>query len=32
VEGLIDLAVAEAASSWRDRLPSLLDGVAPATN
>ena len=32
VEGLIDLGVAEAASAWRDRLPSLLDGVAPATN
>ncbi|HEY7915654.1 MAG TPA: phosphoribosylformylglycinamidine synthase subunit PurL [Acidimicrobiales bacterium] len=32
VEGLIDVGVAEAVASWRDRLPSLLDGVAPATN
>jgi phosphoribosylformylglycinamidine synthase len=32
VEGLVDLSVAEAARSWRGRLPSLLDDLAPATN
>ena len=32
VEGLVDLSVAEAVNSWRGRLPSLLDDLAPATN
>ncbi len=31
VEGLVDLSVALATGSWRDRLPSLLDELAPAT-
>ncbi len=31
VEGLVDLGVAEATESWRTRLPSLLDELAPAT-
>ncbi len=30
VEGLVDLAVAEAAAAWRGRLPGLLDELAPA--
>jgi phosphoribosylformylglycinamidine synthase len=32
VEGLVDLSLAQATGSWRERLPSLLDGLAPATN
>ncbi|HEY5097834.1 MAG TPA: phosphoribosylformylglycinamidine synthase subunit PurL, partial [Acidimicrobiales bacterium] len=32
VEGLVDLDLAEATAAWRGRLPSLLDGLAPATN
>ena len=32
VEGLVDLDLAEATAAWRSRLPSLLDGLAPATN
>jgi phosphoribosylformylglycinamidine synthase II len=31
VEGLVDLGVAEATASWRGRLPSLLDEVAPSS-
>jgi phosphoribosylformylglycinamidine synthase len=31
IDGLVDLAVAEAAAAWRDRLPALLDQLAPAT-
>ena len=31
VDGLVDLGVAEATESWRSRLPSLLDGLAPAS-
>jgi phosphoribosylformylglycinamidine synthase len=29
VEGLVDLDIAEVTASWRDCLPSRLDGVAP---
>jgi phosphoribosylformylglycinamidine synthase len=32
VEGLVDLGLAEVTASWRDRLPSLLDELAPVTN
>ncbi len=32
VEGLVDLGVAETTASWRGRLPSLLDGIAPVSN
>jgi phosphoribosylformylglycinamidine synthase subunit PurL len=32
VEGLVDLTLVQATGSWRGRLPSLLDGLAPATN
>ena len=32
VEGLMDLALAEAAAAWRDRLPSVLDQLAPVTD
>ncbi|MGO8869798.1 MAG: phosphoribosylformylglycinamidine synthase subunit PurL [Acidimicrobiales bacterium] len=31
VEGLVDVGVDEATRSWRDRLPDLLDALAPAT-
>jgi phosphoribosylformylglycinamidine synthase len=30
VDGLVDLAVADARAVWRDRLPILLDDLAPA--
>ncbi|MGH9078804.1 MAG: AIR synthase related protein, partial [Acidimicrobiales bacterium] len=30
VEGLVDLSVSEATRAWRDRLPDLLDELAPA--
>jgi hypothetical protein len=32
VDGLFDLGVAEATAAWRDRLPSLLDELAPVTS
>jgi phosphoribosylformylglycinamidine synthase subunit PurL len=32
VEGLIDISVADATAAWRDKLPSLLDELAPVTN
>ena len=32
VEGLVDLSLVQATGSWRGRLPSLLDGLAPASN
>jgi phosphoribosylformylglycinamidine synthase subunit PurL len=32
VEGLVDLSVSEATESWRNRLPVLLDELAPVTN
>jgi phosphoribosylformylglycinamidine synthase len=32
VDGLVDLDLAQATASWRDRLPGLLDGLAPITN
>ena len=32
VEGLMDLALAEAAAAWRDRLPSVLDQLVPVTD
>jgi hypothetical protein len=32
VDGLVDLDLAQATASWRDRLPGLLDGLAPVTN
>jgi phosphoribosylformylglycinamidine synthase len=32
VEGLVDVGVDEASSSWRNRLPDLLDELAPATD
>ncbi len=32
VDGLFDLGVAEATAAWRDRLPSLLDGMVPVTS
>jgi hypothetical protein len=32
VDGLVDLDLAEATSAWRDRLPALLDALAPVTN
>ncbi len=32
VEGLVDLGLAEATAAWRDRLPSVLDELAPVTN
>jgi len=31
VDGLFDLGVDEATAAWHDRLPSLLDELAPAT-
>jgi phosphoribosylformylglycinamidine synthase len=31
VDGLVDVGVAEATAAWRDRLPSLLDELAPAS-
>ncbi|HZM57455.1 MAG TPA: hypothetical protein VFC03_20770, partial [Acidimicrobiales bacterium] len=31
VDGLVDLGVSEATESWRSRLPSLLDELAPAS-
>jgi hypothetical protein len=32
VDGLVDLGLDEARAAWRDRLPSLLDDLAPVTN
>jgi phosphoribosylformylglycinamidine synthase subunit PurL len=32
VEGLVDISVADATAAWRDKLPSLLDELAPVTN
>jgi phosphoribosylformylglycinamidine synthase II len=32
VEGLVDLDLSEVIASWRDRLPMLLDGLAPVSN
>jgi len=32
VDGLVDLDLAEATAAWRERLPSLLDELAPVTN
>jgi phosphoribosylformylglycinamidine synthase len=32
VDGLVDLDLAAATTAWRDRLPSLLDDLAPVTN
>ena len=32
VDDLVDLGVAEAVDAWRDRLPDLLDDLAPVTN
>ncbi len=32
VDGLVDLGLAQATSAWRDRLPALLDELAPVSN
>ncbi len=32
VDGLVDLDLAEATTAWRDRLPDLLDELAPVSN
>jgi phosphoenolpyruvate-protein kinase (PTS system EI component) len=32
VEGLVDLGLSEITASWRDRLPTLLDGLPPVSN
>jgi len=32
VDGLVDLDLVEATAVWRERLPSLLDELAPVTN
>ncbi|MGD0311741.1 MAG: phosphoribosylformylglycinamidine synthase subunit PurL [Acidimicrobiales bacterium] len=32
VEGLVDLGLSEVTASWRDRLPTLLDGLPPVSN
>jgi phosphoribosylformylglycinamidine (FGAM) synthase-like enzyme len=32
VEGLVDISVADATAAWRDKLPSLLDELAPVTS
>jgi hypothetical protein len=31
VDGLVDVSVAEATADWRDRLPAVLDDLAPAS-
>jgi hypothetical protein len=32
VDGLVDLTLDRATAAWRDRLPALLDDLAPVTN
>jgi hypothetical protein len=32
MDGLVDLDLAQATAAWRDRLPTLLDELAPITN
>jgi hypothetical protein len=30
IDGLVDVSLSDATAAWRDRLPSLLDELAPA--
>jgi phosphoribosylformylglycinamidine synthase len=32
IDGLVDVSVADAVAAWRDKLPALLDELAPVTN